>query len=210
MDIMVRVDGAMHLATIQKLSRFGARLVDVPALAQGALVELALPDAGFAVVEAIVVHVLDAETAARHGVRSGVIVKFRAPLDVGRRTVEMSTDQLEELVVATRPLAFAGALADLPCATVLLMLEQARKSGQLVLARGELTATIDLVDGRVTGARWSSGPADPRAIVMDALGWTDGTFELFATEPREIAFQASVTELLLDRARMQDERSRFI
>jgi hypothetical protein len=232
MDIMVRVDGAMHLATIQKLSRYGARLIDLPELDQGSDVELAipLPNARFLVTVARVVHVLDAETAARHGVRAGVVVRFReimnaedadfataieqwcepiVEIHVGKPTIEIADRQLADLVAASRTLMFAGSLAELPFSTVLLMLEQARKSGQLVLARDGAIATIELVDGHIVDAHWSARASPARLVLMEVLDWSDGTFQLFAGTPRrETALAASVTELLLDRARLADESAR--
>lgn len=210
---MVRIAGAMHLATIENLSRFGARLVDVPAISIGESIELAVPPT-FVPTTATVVHVIDAETAARHDSRVGVIVRFREPIDgperSERRTLELAGDQLADLVTATLSPVFAGVLSELPSATVLSVFESARKSGRLVLKRDTISATIELLDGQVIGAHWSGGPANPRAIVIDVLGWTEGTFELFphAVPPAHIDNAATVTELMLERARLHDEGTR--
>ena len=102
----------------------------------------------------------------------------------------------------------AGNLRQVPLAAVLMLLEQERKTGRLVLKNGH-TAWIDLVDGRVVDAGWSLADSHARAVVFSVLDWRTGSFKLIAAAPRhrEAAIAMSITHLLLEQARLRDEAS---
>ena len=141
-----------------------------------------------------------ADRALRNPLTEGEVdleaVKPRTSTSAGGRA-EIASAQLAGLVAERRTEVFAGSLADIPLPTVLSMLEGARKSGRLALARGRVTATVDLVDGRVVDAQWSELPASPREILISMLDWTDGTFELFAANlpPRDLDSTYTLAEI---------------
>ncbi len=105
-------------------------------------------------------------------------------------------------------MSLAGSLADLELASVLILLEQQRKTGRVVLSNGH-AAWIDIVDGRIVDAGWSLDKSHPRAIVMDLLDWRHGTFKLTASPARrrDVDLALTITHVLLEQARLRDEAS---
>ena len=234
--VSLTIGGRVTTATIRTISRFGAYLVDVPDLDIDTVVELAVPGPGGArvVTMGTVVSVITGATALRHGVEAGAIVQFGhaatgddslfhaaiaagasappvAPAEHGDpRTSQISARQLAELIEHTRPQVFSGSLDELDLPTLLMMLEQTRKSGRLSMDRGDMLASLDLVDGRVVHAAWSGREQAPAEILMAVLDWDRGAFELSAALPAtgEVRPMATVTELLIERARLRDEARR--
>jgi DNA-binding response OmpR family regulator len=101
-----------------------------------------------------------------------------------------------------------GALAEMSLPSLLQVLEQDRKTGQLAVTSEELVAWIDFVGGRIVRVRSSELDADSRTLLMRVLDWKHGFFELAATTPPAgDDFDASVTEILLDHARVRDEEN---
>jgi hypothetical protein len=88
------------------------------------------------------------------------------------------------------------------------MLEQAKKTGRLVLTHAGTTASIDLVAGRIVDARHAGLPC--REALFALLDWTDGGFELVAASIRSSGrvHATSVTHLLLEHAQRIDEGRR--
>lgn len=111
----------------------------------------------------------------------------------------------------TERVALRGALSDVQLPTLLQMFEQDKKTGQLSVTRDQLVAWIDFVDGKIVRARSSEVEGDARAIVMQVLDWKHGYFELAgganAMPITGAELQTSVTHLLLEHARLQDEAS---
>ena len=232
--VMLRIGGLVHMGTIRTISRFGAYLVDVPDLEIDTVVEVAVPLASgrFVVTSGNVVNVVTTGTAVRHGVEPGAIIQFRRSttdedsefhaavaertssprpeIHVGKPTRQISQRQLSELIEQSRPQVFSGSIQELGLPTLMMMLEQQRKSGRLVVENGGTVANFDLVDGRVVTAEWSGVASSPREILMAVLDWEDGTFDLSATAPttRDPQLSATITELLIDRARLRDEARR--
>ena len=121
-----------------------------------------------------------------------------------RRWARMSQRDSERIVLR-------GALTDVQLPTLLQMFEQDKKTGQLAITRDQLVAWIDFVDGRIVRARSSEVEGDARSIVLKVLDWKHGYFELAggttATPITGSPLQTSVTHLLLEHARLQDEAS---
>jgi len=103
-----------------------------------------------------------------------------------------------------------GTLAELALPTLLTMLEQERKSGQLTVTREHVVAWIDVVEGRIVRARSSELDADSHQILMVVLDWKDGFFELSSGVPSAEGsdLATTVTHLLLEHARRADEAAR--
>jgi DNA-binding response OmpR family regulator len=111
----------------------------------------------------------------------------------------------------TERVVLRGALTELPLASLLTMLEQEKKSGQLSVTREHAVAWIDFVEGRIVRARSTELDADSMAVMLDVLDWETGYFELAAggaapAMPAEL--QGSITRLLLEHARLRDEAQR--
>lgn len=125
----------------------------------------------------------------------------------------------DELVLRVRRLArgasqvvLRGDLSELGLPALLTMFELQRKSGQLLLHRGDVSGWIDLEEGRIVNARSTELIADPRSVIMSLLDWTVGQFELstsrdVALPPCELTMP--ITHLLLEHARQRDEASRL-
>jgi DNA-binding response OmpR family regulator len=109
----------------------------------------------------------------------------------------------------TDRIVLRGTLAELGLPSLLTMLEQERKTGQLAVTREHYVAWIDVVDGRIVRARSTEIDGDSHQAVMGVLDWKEGYFELSsgaANGAREI--DLSVTHALLEHARVIDEANR--
>lgn len=155
-----------------------------------------------------------------------VIMMTREPGDIapafarGAADVVLKPFTMVEIIARARRVAqqprraertsLAGSLADVEVAAVLMLLEQQRKSGRLVISNGHV-AWIDIVDGRVVDAGWSIDKSDPRVVVMAVLAWAHGTFRLTAAprSARDSELALPITHLLLEQARLADEGRRL-
>lgn len=111
----------------------------------------------------------------------------------------------------TERVVLRGALTELPLPSLLSMLEQERKSGQLAVTRDQSVAWIDFVEGKIVRARSSELDAETVAVMMYVLDWEAGFFELSAgaaLQGHTPEFQGSITHLLLEHARQRDEAQR--
>ena len=105
-----------------------------------------------------------------------------------------------------------GNLSCIPLPALLTLFEQERKSGSLLITHDEVAFRVELARGSVIDATSSiDDTLHPRAIVMALLDRAvDGSFELCApthTSPND-SIAMSITHLLLEHARVSDERSR--
>lgn len=119
-----------------------------------------------------------------------------------RRLVRAARQETERVMLR-------GVLTDLGLPSLLTMLEQDRKSGNLMLTRNEIIAWIAFSQGRIVRARCSEPSADAHSVLMDVLDWADGYFELSSGAPQgDPELDQSVTHLLLEHARQRDESRR--
>jgi DNA-binding response OmpR family regulator len=120
-----------------------------------------------------------------------------------RRWARASQHETERVVLR-------GTLAELGLPSLLTMFEQERKSGQLALTRDQVVAWIDFLDGKIVRARSTEIDADSRTVLMTVLDWQAGYFELIAGSPAvaPAELDATVTQLLLEHARLRDEAMR--
>jgi CheY-like chemotaxis protein len=102
-----------------------------------------------------------------------------------------------------------GTLDQIGLGSLLTMIEMERKSGILLLRRGNSSARLYCKDGRVLMARlFGATPMSGADVVYRLLKWTDGHFNFTATTvsvPDEIGLR--ITHLLLEGARRHDEAS---
>ncbi len=119
-----------------------------------------------------------------------------------RRLVRAARQETERVMLR-------GVLTELGLPSLLTMLEQDRKSGNLMLTRNEIIAWIAFSQGRIIRARSSEPAPDARSVLMSVLDWSDGYFELSSGAPVDAAeIDESVTHLLLEHARRRDEATR--
>jgi len=101
-----------------------------------------------------------------------------------------------------------GALARVPIASLLCFAEVERRSGVLRLRHAGQQATLYLRSGAIARIDFSPAREDLQGLAraFHVLDWTDGHFEL-ASDDAEVpnTFGHSITQLLLEHARMRDE-----
>ncbi|MEO6771859.1 MAG: DUF4388 domain-containing protein [Kofleriaceae bacterium] len=193
------------------LSKTGAFLRTSPPLAIGEPIQVAIFFEGRQLVApAAVVHGLGERDARALGRAPGIGVAFDRP----SCHQDLLFVRAVERLVANRPLVqprerviLRGELGEVTLPAILVMLEQERKSGRLVLRGGGEVAWLELACGEIVGAGSTQAAAgDLRGTVMSVLGWPSGDFELVAAEPRTVASGLSITYALLEHARICDER----
>lgn len=111
----------------------------------------------------------------------------------------------------TERVVLRGALTELPLPSLLTMLEQEKKSGQLSVTRDQSVAWIDFVEGKIVRARSTALDSDSMAVMLDVLDWEAGYFELTAGAALHNytpELQGTITHLLLEHARQRDEAMR--
>lgn len=104
--------------------------------------------------------------------------------------------------------AIRGDLGQMSLTTVLTLLEMERRSGRFkVRTDGPKTAVLELAEGQLVRALMDDAPADPVAVLRDALGWKSGRF-WFRPEPvagGEGVDRQSLGALMLEVLRLEDE-----
>jgi DNA-binding response OmpR family regulator len=110
----------------------------------------------------------------------------------------------------TERVVLRGVLAEMGLPSLLQIFEQEKKTGQLAVTSDELVAWIDFVDGQIVRVRSSELDADSKTVLMKVLDWKQGFFELSAGSPAggKIEIDHTVTQLLLEHARLRDESTR--
>jgi DNA-binding response OmpR family regulator len=142
--------------------------------------------------------------AFQHGAMDFIPKPFTA-LEVILRTRRLVRAARQE----TERVMLRGVLTDLGLPSLLTMLEQDRKSGNLMLTRNEIIAWIAFSQGRIIRARSSEPTRDARSVLMSVLDWSDGYFELSTGAPVDSAeIDESVTHILMEHARRRDEAAR--
>jgi two-component system, OmpR family, response regulator len=103
-----------------------------------------------------------------------------------------------------------GDLSQVSMASLLSFLQMEQKSGELrIVAEG--TARLFVRDGRALRVALDDElmPESPVAALYRVLDWTSGTFEFIAGEiAGEDEIQSTLTALLLEHARLSDEKKR--
>lgn len=114
---------------------------------------------------------------------------------------------------AARPgerIAFRTDLQEVGLPAVLVMLEQEKKSGRLVLRTANHAAWIELSLGAIVDAGSTQVSGDLRGVVMSLLDWTRGELQLVAAANTEVtpavASSLPITYALIEHARICDER----
>jgi CheY-like chemotaxis protein len=107
--------------------------------------------------------------------------------------------------------AFRGDIAQLSLATVLTLLELERRSGQLKVAGSDgRKGQIELAGGKFAGARVDGLAGAATELLRELLRWKQGSFA-FKPDPAQAdgdSTRQSLTELLLEATRLEDEARR--
>jgi CheY-like chemotaxis protein len=168
------------------------------------LIEMLALDEKLAAVPVVVMvdEASDLEAAFQRGAAEVIVKPFTLVELIAR------TRRVAQMPRRAEKMSLAGSLGDLELAAVLILLEQQRKTGRIVLSNGH-AAWIDIVDGRIVDAGWSLDKSHPRSIVMELLEWKHGTFKLSASPSRrrDVDLALPITHLLLEQARIKDEKS---
>ncbi len=101
-------------------------------------------------------------------------------------------------------------LGEVGLPAILVMLEQEKKSGRLVLRSGNHAAWVELSRGAIVEAGSTQVESDMRGVVMSLLDWTRGELQLVSAPTQEqtpaIAASLPITYALMEHARICDER----
>ncbi|HEY0191181.1 MAG TPA: DUF4388 domain-containing protein, partial [Kofleriaceae bacterium] len=93
--------------------------------------------------------------------------------------------------------------------TLLSLLEFERKSGVLLVLRTIELARVFIANGKILKVETTTGNAVPKDRLMRLLDWRDGQFEF---SPADIGgideLGLSVTQILLEHAKIHDEQQR--
>jgi CheY-like chemotaxis protein len=99
-----------------------------------------------------------------------------------------------------------GTLGDISLGTLLSLLEFERKSGILVVNRGDDVARVMVSEGQVVRIEGPVDALEPLDRIMLVLDWADGNFEFSAAEiSGDAEIQLSTQQLLLEHAKAVDE-----
>jgi len=102
-----------------------------------------------------------------------------------------------------------GSLDQLGLSSLLAMLEMERKSGVLVLRRGEEVGRVFVREGKVVAARIDGPGPEGAAAVYHLLTWSSGHFDFSVIDvDMEDQIRTSTTHLLMEGARLLDEANR--
>ena len=148
----------------------------------------------------------DSDLARLHAYRSGVREYIPKPFTDEELVIRVHRLSMQPVLAPTASLR--GTLGDVGFGTLLSLFEFERKSGILMLVRDGRMARVLVDDGRVIKVE-SGEPGSPRDRLLELLDWTSGEFE-FATCTVDGVdeVQLTTTPLLLEHARLRDERER--
>jgi len=210
--------GTERKVALADLSKSGAFLKVTPPLPVGEPIHVAMFFEGRQLAApATVVHSLDDRDARSLGRPPGIGIAFDPPT----RHADMLFMRAVDRLLANRPrvaarevakpgerIVLRGDLAEITLPAVLVMLEQEKKSGRVILRAGATSAWIELAHGVIVDAGSTQVASDLRGVVMSVLDWTRGELELVVGQP-VIATTAGlpITYALIEHARICDERA---
>ena len=103
----------------------------------------------------------------------------------------------------------SGRLSEVALPSLLAFLELERSSGVLGIERDSNKAAVFVQDGRILDVESDAFDSSPIEALTDLLQWSEGAFEfMFQAVERDDAIGQPTTGLLMECARIADERSR--
>jgi DNA-binding response OmpR family regulator len=156
---------------------------------------------------------LDSDSARLKGYQLGVdayVPKPFQPEELLIRVHKLLRNKRSIPPAKAEPVVLKGELDHVSPASLLAFLSVEKRTGVLLIV-GERVARILLKDGRVLRAELEGAQPRPRsrAVITTLLEWTEGQFEL-TEQVVSVADEvgAEVATLLIEHARMVDERER--
>lgn len=105
-----------------------------------------------------------------------------------------------------RGATLTGTLGDISLGSLLSLLDYERKSGVLLVLRGEELGRVAVSQGRVIRVDGPAADLEPLECIMRLLDWKDGNFEFTTGEVSgDDLLQLNTQQLLLEHARLSDE-----
>jgi len=103
----------------------------------------------------------------------------------------------------------SGSLSEVALPSLLAFLELERSSGVLAIEQDSNKAAVFVQDGRILDVESGAPASSPIESLADLLDWPEGAFEFsFQVVERDDAVGQSTTAVLMECARISDERSR--
>jgi two-component system, OmpR family, response regulator len=140
-----------------------------------------------------------------------VVAQVGALIEMANRLRKERESFSSEGPASHRGSAFRGDVAQIAISSVLTLLELERRTGRLKVAgedgrKGE----IRLADGKFVGAKVDGMRGEPTELVRELLRWKRGKFAFKpdAAPPRADPPRQSMTGLLLEASRLDDESQR--
>ncbi len=138
------------------------------------------------------------------GAESITFCQIEADLEVGGDVDELAMTVIQERPAPTEAKAFHGCLTEIPPYALLQILELGRKTGVLELDREDGTGCLWLRDGSPIHAETQEQVGFDAALTL--VRATAGRFGFTPeSESPERTIEASITQLLLESARLLDE-----
>lgn len=133
--------------------------------------------------------------------------QISALIDMARRLRVRRDSMIPEPQSSKQGVAFRGDLAQMPLASILMMLEMERRSGQLKVSNDAgQSAVFTLIGGTFVHSEMNGNEGSALDVLRDVLRWRTGKF---AFSPRDVVQKASprvsIGEMLLTAMQLEDE-----
>ena len=188
--------------------------VEMPTMDGWQLLRLLASRPALAGVPIVFLTSLDGEDDRLRGYRLGVddyLSKDLGDQEVLARINRLLNRSKQEARAEEQSKALRGDLGHVPLASILAFVEMERRTGRLLVVSEREVATLHLAEGQLHRVDLSEEHDGLSGVarVFHVLGWTEGRFELLATEvPGDDEINTPITHLLMEHARRLDESSR--
>jgi DNA-binding response OmpR family regulator len=217
-DVTTASNGAEALDVLEKLTPDVVITdVNMPKLDGWSLVRILRSRPATALTPVIFLTALGSDEDRILGFRLGADDYLQKPLHVRefvlrlQRVLERSerSSKLTKQSVQSPPKAgISGSLEDLGLASLLVLLDMEKKSGELTLSSGDQRASLFLHGGQVVRAEMSApGALRGMDCVLEVFPWSQGEFSFVVKDvPHSEEIQLPTSHLLMECARILDER----
>lgn len=141
-----------------------------------------------------------------------VVAQVGALIEMAKRLRKQREEFSSDGPPSHRGSAFQGDIAQMALSSVLSLLELERRTGRLKVARDDgRRGEIELSDGKFVAASVDGVKGAPTELLRELLRWKAGKFA-FKPDPKKKTMpgftRRSLTELLLEASRLEDETRR--
>lgn len=135
------------------------------------------------------------------------VAQVSAVIEMARRfTATAGRDPSVPPASSPEPMAFQGSVAEVSVPTVLTVLELERRTGRLkVKAQNGSTAIIQVADGAFASLVLDGRSQKSSELLREVLKWKQGTFHFHNGPVEPVRVRKSMSELLLEAMRLDDE-----